>query len=261
MASYRQRRVRAIFRGALKIVPKEGAEAQSKTLIWFHGGAYVSGSNFTHRGLLGRLARAGRCEVIGINYPLAPENPAPAAFDAGLAAISSLGLPSGQLILGGDSAGGGLAAALAAHLCARGQAPCGMVLLSPWTDLTLSGASIRTNAQRDALIPVKPMAEAARQICGAFSPQDPRISPHFAAWPQTCPVLFQVGTTEVLLDDTLRLAEALRLAGAKVLVSQLDDAPHVLAFFAPWVPEALAAIAEIGGFIRGLSAPPPPFGS
>lgn len=235
--------------------PKSGVWTQGPTVLWFHGGAYVSGSAFTHRGMLGRIALASGCEVIAVRYPLAPEHPAPAAFDAGMAAVGVLDLPMERVVLGGDSAGGGLAAAICAQLCAQGTPPLGMVLLSPWTDMTLSGASIVTNAARDPLIPVKPMAEAARQICAALPPADPRISPLFAHWHSPCKALFQVGTTEVLLDDTLRLAETLRKAGGDVTTKLQPGAPHVLAFLAPWVPEAQIALTQIGDFIRGLCPP------
>lgn len=229
-------------------------------LVWFHGGAYVAGSAFTHRGMLGRIARAGGVSVVAPEYRLAPEHPAPAAFDDALAAIAALGLPPGQLILGGDSAGGGLAAAVCADLCTRGQVPLGLVLLSPWTDLTLSGASLSANARRDPMLPSSAMPEAVRQIQGQLDPADPRISPLFADWRLACPTLVQVGTTEVLLDDSLRLVDVLRKAGAEVTLERLPGAPHVLAWFAPWIPESNRAIERIGGFIRSL-LPPPPSGS
>lgn len=229
-------------------------------LVWFHGGAYVAGSAFTHRGMLGRIARAGAVSVVAPEYRLAPEHPAPAAFDDALAAILALRLSPGQLILGGDSAGGGIAAAVCARLCATGSAPLGLVLLSPWTDLTLSGGSLIANAGRDPMVPSDPMPEAVRQIRGRLDPADPRISPLFAPWQDVCPTLVQVGTTEVLLDDSVRLVEVLRRAGAEVSLEQLPDAPHVLAWFAPWIPESSRAVERIGRFIRSLS-PPPPSGS
>lgn len=237
--------------------PRSQIDPSAAVLVWFHGGAYVSGSAFTHRGMLGRIARAGGICLVAPDYRLAPEHPAPAAFDDALAVIAELGLPPGQIILGGDSAGGGLAAAVCAHLCARGQVPLGMVLLSPWTDLTLSGASLSANARRDPMLPSAAMPEAVRQIRGALDPADPRISPLFADWPQACPTLIQVGTSEVLLDDALRLAGVLRGAGAKVTLEQLPGAPHVLAWFAPWIPESVRATRRIGGFIRSLLPPPP----
>ncbi len=235
-------------------------ELQPPVVVWFHGGAYVSGSAFTHRGMLGRIARAGSVSVVAPDYRLAPEHPAPAAFDDALAALAALGLPSEDLILGGDSAGGGLAAAVCAHLCARGQRPRGMVLLSPWTDLTLSGASLTTNARRDPMLPSSAMPQAVRQISGDLDPADHRISPLFADWRGACPTLIQVGTTEVLLDDSRRLVAALQAGGARVTVEELTDAPHVLAWFAPWTPESTRALDRIGTFIRSLS-PPPPSGS
>ncbi len=215
-------------------------------------------SAFTHLGLLGRIARAPGLQVVAPNYRLAPEHPGPAAFDDALAAFAALGLPADRVILGGDSAGGGIAAALAADLCAQAWPPLGLILLSPWTDLTLSCGSLVSNAASDPLILVDPMAEAARQICGALAPGDPRLSLLFADWSQACPTFIQVGASEVLLDDSARLAEVLRAAGAEVTLERLVGVPHVLAFLAPRVPEATAAIGQIAAFIQTLSRPPQP---
>jgi monoterpene epsilon-lactone hydrolase len=194
---------------------RNSARPQGLVLLWFQRAAYVSGSAFTHWGLLGRLALASGQEVIAPNYRLAPEHPAPAAFDVGLTVLAGLNLPPDRIILGRDSAGAGIAAALAAHLCAQGTPRMGMVPVSPWADITLSGASITANSKRDPLIPVEPMRGAVRQSCGGLSPRDPRVSPLFAAWPHACPTLIQVGTTEVLLDDSLGLAKVLRSRGQR----------------------------------------------
>lgn len=199
---------------ALWIVPQGGAAGP--VLVWFHGGAYVTGSAFTHRGMLGRIARAAAAEVVAPDYRLAPEHPFPAAFDDGLAFLQGLGRPMAEVILGGDSAGGGLAAALAAHLCARGDVPAGLVLLSPWADLTLSGASLKTKAGRDPLLPAVAMAPVVEMVRGSHDASDPRLSPVFARWSQAPATLIQVGSTEILLDDSLRLASAFRAAGAAV---------------------------------------------
>lgn len=191
------------------------------------------------------------------DYSLAPEPPAPAAVDDALAAIDAMEMPAGQLILSGDSAGGGRAAAACADLCGQARRPRGMVLLSPWTELSLSGASLVANAPRDPVLPADQMAEAARQIRGRYEPTDPRISPLFANWTRACPTYIPTGSTEVLLDDTLRLADVLRGgAGGEVPLERLSGAPHVIAFLAPLGPETSAAIDRIGGFSRSLSSQP-----
>lgn len=247
-------RLRRSNAGSIALNWFEPATAGGPVVIWFHGGAYVTGSGWTHRGLLGRIARAAGVRVLAPDYRLAPEHPFPAAFDDGLALIRSLGVPVGDLILGGDSAGGGLAAALAAHLCGLGEVPRGLILLSPWADLTLSGASLKTNARRDPLLPVQAMPAVVALVRGTADAADPRLSPVFARWPAAPPTLIQVGSTEILLDDSLRLAASLRAAGAEVSLTRLPGAPHVLAWFAPWLPESREAIAGITRFIQAISA-------
>ncbi|MBE2275933.1 MAG: alpha/beta hydrolase fold domain-containing protein [Rhodobacteraceae bacterium] len=230
-------------------------DAAGPVLLWFHGGAYVTGSAFTHRGLLGRIARAAGCSVVAPDYRLAPEHPAPAAFEDALRAFDGLvaeGVPPVRIAIGGDSAGGGLALALLAAVAARGLQPAACVLLSPWADLTLSGGSIRANAARDPLLPAGRMAEVVAMIRGDLSPADPRLSPVLGALPGVCPVLIHVGSTEVLLDDSRRTAAGLRRAGAAVTLFIRPGAPHVLAWLAPWVPEATDEIRRIGAFLRDL---------
>lgn len=230
--------------------PKDKARTD-KVVLWFHGGAYVAGGAFSHRSLLGRIAKEAGCSVAAPKYRLAPEHPLPAAFEDAVTAFKSLGYPAENVILGGDSAGGGLATALAAHLIQSGQKPAGLVLLSPWTDLTMSGASITKNQTRDPLIPIEAMPQAVERIAEGADLADPRVSPVFATWHTAPETFIQVGSTEVLLDDGLRLAERLKAAGANVHVDQIPGAPHVVAFLAPVVPEGRAALDRVVSFIQG----------
>lgn len=239
-------------RPCLRLTP---ADPRGGVLFWLHGGAHVMGSPFTHRGMVGRIARAAGMTALLPGLRLAPEHPAPAAFDDACAAFDGLvasGIPPERIVLGGDSAGGGLAAALLSRIEAGGGRVAGLVLLSPWTDLTLSGASLVTNAARDPMLPAQAIPAVVARVLGGLPPGDPRISPLFAPFAGRCPVLITVGTTEVLLDDSLRLADRLRAAGAEVTLARLPGAPHVLAYMAPWVPEARAEIVRIGAFLRGL---------
>ena len=229
--------------------PKGGPKS-SRLVLWFHGGAYVAGGAFSHRSLLGRIAKETGCPVAAPDYRLAPKHPLPAAFEDAVSIFSTLGHDASDVILGGDSAGGGLATALAARLIQDGQMPAGLVLLSPWTDLTVSGASILRNRARDPLIPSEAMPKAIAQIAPGADLTDPRLSPIFAKWDKAPEAFLQVGSTEVLLDDSLRLAENLRAAGAKVEVDTIPGAPHVIAFLAPVTPEGRGALDRVVRFIQ-----------
>jgi monoterpene epsilon-lactone hydrolase len=232
-----------------------GPARDDRVILYLHGGAYVAGSPVTHRALLGRIGKLSGFGVAAARYPLAPEHPAPAQFDAAVAAHAALlarGFAVGQIILGGDSAGGGLALALLADLCARGLRPAGLFALSPWTDLALTGASLRENAEADPLLPVARMEEAVAMVRGALPPDDPRLSPLYARFVTPPPVFLQVGSTEILRDDSRRMAQVLRQAGGAVTLQEWPDAPHVWQMLDGYIPEARAALRELAGFLRGL---------
>lgn len=238
-----------------------GRAACDGVILYFHGGAYVAGGPETHAGLAGRLAKLSALPVVAPQYRLAPEHPAPAAFEDARAAHAALlgkGYAPGQIILAGDSAGGGLALALLADLCQRGLRPAGLVAMSPWTDLGLTGASLVSNAATDSLLPARRMAEAAAMVLDGLTPEDPRLSPLYAGFVAPPPVLIQVGTGEILLDDSRRMAVHLRAAGGAVSLSEWPDCPHVWQIFDGYLPEARAALTELAAFIRALSPSPPP---
>jgi len=217
----------------------------------------VAGSAFTHRGLAGRLARAAGLRVLLPHYRLAPEDPLPAALrDARRAweALIAEGFSPSDIALGGDSAGGGLAFALLAELCAAGTPPRAIIGFSPWTDLTGQGASITGNAEADPLFPAERFGDLVGFALGEVPPEDPRLSPLFAAFPAPPPVLIQVGLTEILRDDSLRLAERLRSFGAPVTLETWPDTPHVWQMFG-FLPEARQAIASAARFLRAAFRP------
>ena len=228
-----------------------GPVSEAAVILWFHGGAYMVGGPETHAAMLGRLARLARLAVVAPDYAKAPERPAPAAFEEARAAHAALinqGWQPSQIVLGGDSAGGGLALALMAALCARDLRPACCIAFSPWTDMTLSGASLRTNAARDPLLPVSRIEEARAYVLGDLAPDDPRISPLHALFHAPPPVLIQVGSDEILLDDSRRMAERLRAAGGEVTLEEWPRAPHVWQMFDGWIPEARAALKIAAGF-------------
>ncbi|SDJ90346.1 alpha/beta hydrolase [Aliiruegeria lutimaris] len=232
-----------------------GPVAPRGVILHFHGGAYIAGSPVTHAGMLGQISRLSGLRVAAPAFRLAPAHRAPAQFEDALdahARLLAIGYRPDEIILGGDSSGGGIALALLAELCRRGQPPAGLYALSPWVDLTLSGESLRRNAERDPLLPVSRSEDARGYALGQFPADDPRVSPLWAAFDAPPPVCLHVGTTEILLDDSLRMAAHLRACGGTVCLREWPEAPHVLAMFDGYVPEARKALEEVAHFIRAL---------
>jgi epsilon-lactone hydrolase len=234
-----------------------GQTDPARVILYFHGGAYIACDPMGYRGLVGRISQLTSLKVAAPTYRLAPEHPAPAAFEDAQrahAALVAAGYEPGQIILGGDSAGGGLALALLADLCARDLRPAGLFAFSPWTDLSMSGASLVDNAAADAVLPVVRMPDIVNMVAGSLDPKDARISPLFADFVRPCPTLIQVGTTEILRDDARRMVQRLLVAGGQVTLSEWEAAPHVWHLLDGYVPEARAALTEVAGFIGGLNA-------
>ncbi|HSF92592.1 MAG TPA: alpha/beta hydrolase fold domain-containing protein, partial [Paracoccaceae bacterium] len=158
-----------------------------------------------------------------------------------------------DIILGGDSAGGGLALGLLHSIIAEGlPVPAGVVTYSPWTDLTASGASLQFNANADPLLPARRIAEIGAEYLNGADPQTPSASPLFGEFPNAPPVYIHVGSTEVLLDDARRMAERLREFGARVELQIDDQTPHVLPMFFGAAPESTRAIIDGARFIDSL---------
>lgn len=223
--------------------------------LYLHGGGYAVGSARLYRGLAGRLARATHSAVLVADYALAPEHAFPAALDDALAAWQALldAVGTGQPIwLAGDSAGGGLALALAQHLCAAARtAPSALGLISPWTDLTASGRSVQDNAARDQFLPAHLLAPAAQTYLQGHDPRDPRASPLFGSVRALPPLTVHVCESEILRDDSLRLVDRVRAAGGTVRLHRYPDLPHVFHAFAPLIPEAAHAIADLAAGLQG----------
>lgn len=240
-----------------KLVPKNADGARH--LLYLHGGAYVEGSSRSHTPLAGQVAAAARATAWLIDYRLAPEHPHPAAVDDALAAYRALlaaNIPAGSIAIAGDSAGGGLTLATALAIRAAGlPLPCALVLLSPWTDLTLSGASMRDKRDVEPMLNPPWLDWAAGLYCGeagegrATLRTDPGVSPLFADLAGLPPMLVQVGSDEVLLDDSTCLAERARMAGVDLTLHVHEGFWHVFQAQAGLIAEADAAIAEIGAFL------------
>ena len=222
-------------------------------ILWLHGGAHLMGSARTHRGMLARLSGMTGCRACLPDFRLAPEHPFPAALDDALAVWDGLlakGYPPGRIVLGGDSSGGGLMLALLAQILARGQRPAAALAFSPWVDLTGGGASLSANAVIDPLLPAARFAEICALYLGAADPEDPRASPVFADFPFCPPVWLHAAQTEILADDTRRMAGHLRRQGAEVELDLWHDLPHVVAILHGWIPEADMVLRSAAGFIR-----------
>ncbi|MDK3019580.1 alpha/beta hydrolase [Pseudodonghicola flavimaris] len=236
-----------------------GAPGPGPVILYFHGGAYVFGTPETHMGLLARLSQLAALPAVLPRYRLAPEHPFPAALDDARAAYEALlarGVPAGRIVLGGDSAGGGLALALLGDLCARGAPrPAGCFAFSPLTDLSFSGDSLRDNADRDVMLPAARTRDLAASYLQGADPRDPCASPLFADFAGAGPVWLTVGRTEILLDDTRRLAARLSAQGVAVEAVIAGDLPHVWPFSWRWLPEAEMTLQALAGWIRTTAVP------
>jgi len=232
-----------------------GSVKPRSVLLYFHGGGYIVGSPRSHQGILARLSQLSNVRVFAPNYRLAPDAGFPAQVEDAVAAWHSLhkrGYRHSDIILGGDSAGGGLALALLALMCQAGQPPAGCICFSPWSDLSLSGKSLQSNRKADHLLPVARIGELRDMVLQGADPTDPRASPLFASFPECPPIFFQVSQTEILLDDTIRMADRLRHQGGVVTVDLWPDLPHVAALFQGYLPEADETLSRVGEFIRQL---------
>lgn len=225
----------------------------NKVLLYIHGGGYLAGSPHTHKRMVARLCRMTGLRAFVPAYRLAPEHPIPAALEDATAAhahLLSLGYAPGDILLGGDSAGGGVALALLSQLCEKGQAPGAVFAWSPFCDQTFSGASVQENGRKDHFFPGDRVHFLAQMILGDTAPDDPRASPLFAAFPACPPVLLQVSSSEILRDDAMRMEAKLRANGADVRLEMWENAPHVWQIFDGWFPEARDAIGNTARFLN-----------
>ena len=229
-----------------------------RVVLYLHGGGYVIGSPRSHRHLAAAIAAAGQASALLLDYRLAPEHPYPAAVDDATAAYGWLleqGVAPGHVVIGGDSAGGGLTVAtLLALRDARLPLPAGGVCISPWVDLTFSGATYRTRAAVDPIVKRPGIDAMARAYLGATAAQTPLASPLFADLRGLPPLLIHVGSDEVLLDDAVQLADRAKTAGVDATLEVWDRMIHVWHWFLPMLDEAQSAVDGIGRFVRSRTA-------
>lgn len=230
-------------------------------VLYLHGGGYVFGSPRTHRNLVSRISHVTGLPVLALDYRLPPVATLPAPIEDALAAYRHLldeGHAPERIVVVGDSAGGHLALTLALHAAEAGlPAPAALILLSPWTDLTMSGASIAHNALLDPFLPPIALHRAARVALAGADPADWRSSPLFAPeslYRSLPPTLLQVGSTEVLHDDAIRTAQRIAEAGVRAELQVYERQPHVVPLW-NGTPEARTALREIGRFTTAVLAP------
>ncbi|WP_369188672.1 alpha/beta hydrolase [Streptomyces sp. R08] len=229
------------------------------TVLYFHGGAYAIGSAAASVGLVSEIARRTAATALSVDYRLAPEHPFPAAVDDALTAYRALldrGARADSIAVTGESAGGGLALALLLAIRDAGlPQPSSATVLSPWTDLTQSGATMASRAEADpALTPEALEIRAADYLAGA-DPRTALASPLFAELRGLPPLLIQAGGREILLDDALRLAARAAHADVPVTLQTFPGAPHVFQGFAPLVDEAARALDHVSAFINSHAQP------
>ncbi len=234
-------------------VDVEGVDT-GRVILYLHGGGYAIGSAALAVGLASDLARRAGVRLVSVDYRLAPEYPHPAAIDDAVAAYRGLlddGLAPSAIAMAGESAGAGLVVAALVALKAAGlPQPSSAVLMSPWVDLSLSGASITEKAAVDPVLTPDGLRRRVADYAPAGDPGDGAISPLFADLSGLPPLLVQVGSHEVLLDDATRLAARAAAADVAVTLEVTPGVPHVFQGFASSVDEADAALTSAGGFLR-----------
>jgi monoterpene epsilon-lactone hydrolase len=230
------------------------ATRDGAVVLYLHGGGYCIGSPRSHRHLAAAIGIATAAAVVLPDYRLAPEHPFPAAVDDAVATYRALlaeGVSASRLVIVGDSAGGGLTVATLLALRDAGvPLPAAGVCLSPWVDLACGGQSYETRAAADPIVKRASVGEMARAYLGGRDAKTPLASPLYADLSGLPPLLIQVGSDEVLLDDAVALAERAKAAGVPTTLEVWDAMIHVWPWFLGMLDEAEAAITAIAAFSR-----------
>ena len=239
----------------MELLESKRNSRQDKIILQLHGGGYIGGMRNAYRMFAGLYNEVSHgMSVLTVDYRVAPEDPLVDAY-AAYEWLLDQGWFSEQIILAGDSAGGGLAMALCHYLKNQGrQLPCGIVAMSPWTDLTASGESYDTNYERDPLFGrTRDSLIYNRDYVGENDPMSAYISPLFGDFREFPPMLLQVGSYEMLLSDSVDVAAKARAQGVKVRLSIYEGMFHVFQMAAKMLPESKKAWVEIGKFIDVLT--------
>ncbi|WP_104500729.1 alpha/beta hydrolase [Acinetobacter indicus] len=245
--------VRALRLAGLKAEEIKPQDEATQLIFYIHGGAFYLGSLNTHHPFLTELAARTQMQVIHVDYPLAPENPFPEALEAIFDVYQTLldqGVQTKDILLAGDSCGANLALALALKIRDE-QLPqvSGLMLLSPFLDLTLTSESIRYNRKHDALLSIETLETGIQYyVPPSVDRGDPRVSPLFDDLTDLPPTLVQVGSKELLLDDAQRFRDKAEQAGVKVSFKLYTGMWHNFIMFSPWFDEAKMALADLAEF-------------
>lgn len=220
-------------------------------ILYLHGGGWTLGWTNTGRRMLAHICQAARCRALAVNYRLAPEHPFPAALSDSFSAycwLLSNGISPHKIVIAGDSAGGNLALSTLLALRDAGEPmPAAAVCISAITDLECSGESFET--KKDPALTTSFVKTMIHHYIGGQNPRLPLISPHYGNLNDFPPLLIHVGEDELLLSDSLRLADNARAGGVDVQLVVYPKMWHVWHTFVPILPEARQAVAEIGSFI------------
>jgi monoterpene epsilon-lactone hydrolase len=226
----------------------------AKVVLYLHGGGYAAGSVTSHRHLVAQAGREAHARTLSLGYRLAPENPFPAAVEdavAGYRFLLARGFSPSRIAVAGDSAGGGLTVALLVSLRDQGlPLPVCAWCISPWVDLEGTGGSMTAKAAIDPMVQQAYLAELAGAYLGGADPRTPLAAPLYADLRGLPPMLIQVGSAEILLDDAVRLAGAAGAADVRVRLEVWPDMIHVWHLFHPQVAAGRRALAEAGAFMR-----------
>jgi len=248
--------------GGIRVVNVDVAGADSgQVILYIHGGAYAIGTAASSVPLASDLTRRVGAHLISVDYRLAPESPYPAAVEDVVAAYRGLldsGMPASRVAIAGESAGAGLAVAMLVALKGAGlpQPSCAL-LMSPWTDLTLSGDSIAAKAAVDPALTPEGLRRRAAEYIADGDPGNGLISPVFADLAALPPLLVQTGSHEILLDDSTRLATRAAAADVAVTLEVTSGVPHVFQSFAAMLDEGDTALTSAAAFLRAHLAAGP----
>ncbi len=238
-------------------------DSKSRVMLYLHGGGYFSGSYKTHRRFVSILCKKLDLNAYSINYRLAPEDPYPAGLDDAFFAykwlVEEKSIPAENVIIMGDSAGGGLTLALLQRIGVQNlPQPKAAICLSPWTDLTLTSETFKTKVDEDVFFNVKNMEISAKAYLQTNSPENPEISPIFADFNEFPPIFLQVGTREMLLDDSLIIAEKMKKQGVSVTIDVWEGMFHAFLVFisipilGKLISENRQALKNVKKFVDGL---------